>query len=448
MEWKKRKGEEVWHALAFDQAHFVKELIKLKPSLGQKLSKAAWSPLHVALLNRKWKTARQLVRLNSKLIRVNGREGFTPLHILATMYDDEAIELLAQFLCDCPEAIGDLTVQDNTVLHIAVRYQNVKAFKVLFEWVWRTDNRDVLTWGDDENNTVLHVAAETRQLEIVKLLMSRAGKMKDLRNSEGLTALDLAKKLGCDTENEVASFLVQAKAPEGSKFKGEIIHLSNYLNGQENIFEHIARFIMLREKRLTSEMCNRVLVVAVLIATATFQAALQPPASGRFWEEESSTSGTTSNINNGQLRQIVITRIITDASVLFFYLLNTVAFTCSIIAIILVLHWQSITYLLHVSLMFMVFSYGLALNLLGHPMRLAAPLLLLGAFVTSGICYLSKMLFRVLDYYATSEMTGWAKMLYLWDTVIERSARVNHFTKRFKLLYRLVGKDRKITPLD
>ncbi|XAR70536.1 hypothetical protein NMG60_11027419 [Bertholletia excelsa] len=152
-------------AAAFNQALFVKEIINLKPSLGGKLNTASWSPLHLALSNRKWKTARQLVRLNSELIRVNGRAGFTPLHVLATMDDDEAIELLVQFLCDCPRAIEDLTVQHNTVLHIAVKYRNVKAFNVLFEWVWRTDNREVLIWGDDENNTVLHIAAETQQLE-------------------------------------------------------------------------------------------------------------------------------------------------------------------------------------------------------------------------------------------------------------------------------------------
>ncbi|XAR70532.1 hypothetical protein NMG60_11027412 [Bertholletia excelsa] len=148
---------------AAGHTQFALEIMNMKPSLGRKLNTAGLSPLHVALNYQQWKTALRLVKLDGELVKVKGRGGLTPLHSLARMHDARAVRLLAEFLCACPASIRNLTVWDETALHVAVRSRNFEAFQVLFEWVWRTYNREVLTWGDEDGNTVLHVAADTKQ---------------------------------------------------------------------------------------------------------------------------------------------------------------------------------------------------------------------------------------------------------------------------------------------
>ncbi|KAL2544179.1 Ankyrin repeat family protein [Forsythia ovata] len=136
------------------------EMLRLKPSLGKKLNLDGLSPLDMALRNERTATVKGLIRYDPNLIRVQGRGGITPLHYVVEM---ENIDLLIRFLLECPSSIKDLSVRQETAVHIAVRKQNFKAFKVLLGWIKRTDNTTMLRWRDDEGNTVLHLAAITNQ---------------------------------------------------------------------------------------------------------------------------------------------------------------------------------------------------------------------------------------------------------------------------------------------
>ncbi|KAL2544177.1 ankyrin [Forsythia ovata] len=136
------------------------EMLRLKPSLGKKLNLAGLSPLDMALRNERTATVKGLIRYDPELIRVQGRGGITPLHYVVEM---ENIDLLIRFLLECPSSIKDLTVRQETAVHIAVRKQKFTSFKVLLGWIKRTDNTTMLRWRDDEGNTVLHLAAITNQ---------------------------------------------------------------------------------------------------------------------------------------------------------------------------------------------------------------------------------------------------------------------------------------------
>ncbi|CAI9784605.1 unnamed protein product [Fraxinus pennsylvanica] len=121
------------------------------------------SPLHLALGNGHTNTVRRLVKHDPELIRVQGREGITLLHYAV---EKEEIDLLIYFLLICPLSLFDLTVRDETVVHIAVRNNNVRAFMVLFGWARRTDKMSVMRWRNEEGNTVMHLAALTSQTEV------------------------------------------------------------------------------------------------------------------------------------------------------------------------------------------------------------------------------------------------------------------------------------------
>ncbi|CAH2041502.1 unnamed protein product [Thlaspi arvense] len=79
----------------------------LKPSSGRKLNPDGFSALHMALQNGHSYTADRLTGFDKELLRVKGRNGFTPLHAVAQR---DEIELLAEFLRANPESIEDLTI--------------------------------------------------------------------------------------------------------------------------------------------------------------------------------------------------------------------------------------------------------------------------------------------------------------------------------------------------
>ncbi|KAF3630370.1 Ankyrin repeat family protein [Capsicum annuum] len=135
--------------------HFAIEIISLKPSYTDGLS-----PLDLALRNGHRETVSRMVQVNPELIRVKGKRRITPLHYVAQTDD---VDLLVEFLLAYPASIEDLTICDDTAVHIAVKNRKEKSFNVLLGWLQRTDYSDLLDWKDEAGNTVLHVAASTNQ---------------------------------------------------------------------------------------------------------------------------------------------------------------------------------------------------------------------------------------------------------------------------------------------
>ena len=95
------------------------------------------------------------------------QKGINPLHYAGKT---DNIDLLATFLSVCPDAIEDVTNQNETALHIALKYDKLDAFKLLVGWLGqnKTKNariweRTILNWKDEEGNTVLHIAVSNNQ---------------------------------------------------------------------------------------------------------------------------------------------------------------------------------------------------------------------------------------------------------------------------------------------
>ncbi|CAA2963909.1 ankyrin repeat-containing BDA1-like [Olea europaea subsp. europaea] len=253
------------------------EILRLKPLLGKKLNLDGLSPLHLALSNGHTNTVRRLVKHNPDLIRVPGREGITLLHYAV---ENEDIDLLIYFLLICPSSINDMTVRDETVVHIAVRNKNLRAFKVLLGWARKTNNTAVFPWRNEEGNTMMHLAALTNQLQVIKSLIRYVHVNE--KNLEGKTALDIL-----NPENvEARKNLIRAGAKKGSSLVDDATSCENYLKSTMTMKESLFLFGAYLDYGLSGNMRNAFLVVVVLIATAAFQAALTP----RFWISHNGTT--------------------------------------------------------------------------------------------------------------------------------------------------------------
>ncbi|CAI9755469.1 unnamed protein product [Fraxinus pennsylvanica] len=250
------------------------EILRLKPTLGNKLNLDGNTPLDLALRNRHTTTVKRLVRKDPDLIRVPGRGGITPLHYAAET--DENIDLLIRFLLLCPSSIMDLTNRDETAVHIAVQNQNLRGFKVLLGWLRRSDNTKVLSFRDEDGNTVLHLAALTNQLQVMKLLVGMVDV--NAKNGEDNTALDIVEDLDPQCQNvDAREILRRARAKHGTSPGKDATSTTrmtceDYLSSGGTLMETLFKVGAYMQFSLSGDMRNSVLVVAVLIATATYEA--------------------------------------------------------------------------------------------------------------------------------------------------------------------------------
>ncbi|XVE65184.1 hypothetical protein DITRI_Ditri07aG0160800 [Diplodiscus trichospermus] len=152
-------------AASAGQTCFAMEVINLMPSFARKLNKHGVGPIHLALLRGHSELVLLLLRADHELVRVKGKGGMTPLHYAA---QNGNIDVLADFLAACPRSIGDITtVENETVLHIAVKNNMLEALEVLVGWFRRVCHEDVsswktniLNWRDKQGNSVGHCSMQ------------------------------------------------------------------------------------------------------------------------------------------------------------------------------------------------------------------------------------------------------------------------------------------------
>ncbi|XP_059441870.1 ankyrin repeat-containing protein BDA1-like [Corylus avellana] len=110
------------------------EIVRLNHSFARRLNQDGFTPMHLTLQNKQTQLALLLLDVDEDLVRVQRREGVTPLHYVVEIGN---VHLLAEFLKACPKSIEYVTVQRETVLHIALKYNMFDAFWLLLGWLQR-----------------------------------------------------------------------------------------------------------------------------------------------------------------------------------------------------------------------------------------------------------------------------------------------------------------------
>ncbi|KAF8028559.1 hypothetical protein BT93_E1248 [Corymbia citriodora subsp. variegata] len=276
-------------------SNFVRELLKLMPELAEKVNPDGLSPLHIAAARGDVEIVRQILKAgcSQHLCHFKGRERRIPLHYAAA---NGEVSALKELLSASPESIQEMTVREETVLHLSVKNNRSNAFVVLVKHLKQHKKEQVINWKDKKGDTVLHLAAAAKNFEVVDFMLSGHVLQREVvevnaMNKSGSTPLDVS----CHSDRETREILMRAGAKHGQSNLpfSEVVQVddsecdtrisTSYRSVMKPAVEDNHPPLsppksLYQGQETLGDIRSALLVVATLIASATYQAVLQPPS--------------------------------------------------------------------------------------------------------------------------------------------------------------------------
>ncbi|RWR94511.1 ankyrin repeat-containing protein NPR4-like protein [Cinnamomum micranthum f. kanehirae] len=252
-------------AAQFGHVDFAKQILSRKPEYVHKLNSQGQSPLHLASGAGHVEVVNLLLKKDVGVCFVRDKRGMTPLHIAARK---GRLEVLKELVIAERTAAWVQTDQGEPILHLCASNGQFEALKMLIKLI--SDN-DFVNMKDDDENSILHLLAPEIQIEVIEFLLSNRRLDINCLNIKKYTPLDAlvkaprrsgfkkCKRILCGAGGKRAKEISQALAVNHPKSTWQA-H-ANWLN----------------------ETKSSLMVVAILIATVTYQAALNPP--GGVWQD-------------------------------------------------------------------------------------------------------------------------------------------------------------------
>lgn len=278
---------------------FIRELLKHMPKLVEKVNADGFSPLHIVAARGDAEIARELLTVGPHLCSVKGRERRVPLHYAAA---NGKVDVMKVLLAASPESVEETTAREETTLHLAVKNNRFEAVVVLVDHLKQHKKEQVINWKDHKGNTTLHLAAAGKNFEVVNFLLCKHAMESEVVevnavNDSGLTPLDVSTPSRREAgDREIREILIRAGAKHGrgrsnSPTSSPIPEDNNDIDGSnshqaagEEPVKDAAQSLPCSqsknskaEKESFGDIRNALLVVAALIASATYQSVLQPP---------------------------------------------------------------------------------------------------------------------------------------------------------------------------
>ncbi|XP_048326767.2 ankyrin repeat-containing protein BDA1-like [Ziziphus jujuba] len=275
---------------------FVKEMVRLKPSFAKEVNQDGFSPIHLASAIGHLEIVKELLKVDQELCRLEGRNQWTALHYAASR---GRVDIIREMLLACPESIEDVNVHKETALHLAVKNSQFKAIHFMINWITGMKKDEILNMKDELGNSILHLATWRKHRQVIEwVLGNTAANARDgfvnAVNQSGLTALDILlifpseagdreiedilRHAGGRRANDTAHPAVPVTVADNRTAVNDGWRISNFFSG-----DLVKYFKFRRGRDSPSDARTALLVIAVLVATATFQAGLNPP--GGVWQE-------------------------------------------------------------------------------------------------------------------------------------------------------------------
>ncbi|CAN7115187.1 unnamed protein product [Brassica rapa subsp. narinosa] len=383
------------------------------------LDKDGSSPLHAAAAAGQVETVRAILGIDKKLCRLKGRDGKTPLHVAAMRGKTDVIREIVSSCVDCVE---DETVQGQTALHLAVMHQGIGAVVAIVELITEMNQIEVLYEKDEQGNTALHLATWRKNRQVIEVLVeaipeeSRTFEVNAM-NKMGLSALDLLVMFPSEAgDREIYEKLIQAGAQRGSDI-GTTTNIQRTTSStsacQERAMESqshkdlVKYFTFKKHRDSPSEARSALLVVASLVATATFQASLTPP--GGTWQD-SYTPDVSQNATSQQphIAGQSIMGTFNGIAFTLFVFFNTIGFSVSLSMLNILTLGFPLRFQLQICMMAMYFSHNTA-------MTSVAPdhVKLYCVLITSILAAATPALMRLLE-------KPIAMLCQLWDSMLQK----------------------------
>ncbi|KAI9162530.1 hypothetical protein LWI28_028245 [Acer negundo] len=259
-------SENILHvAMMSGDEEFAAKIIQLCPELALEPDHGGNTALHLACVEGNLAMVRLLVKSNPELCLVKNINERTPMH-MAVMRDrvDVAFELLEA----CPESIMVVSATEETPLHVAIRQWQENFLELLIESI------------------------KKRSDYVIRLLLSEGpscnGKVDvNAMNYGGFTALDILDVLPQEGKRDVdIEMILQREGAMRATDLGKVIldctnnekWIESQRNGDRSSHLQPTWYWPRKARRKTPrEAYDVLLVIATLILTMTFQAALNAP---------------------------------------------------------------------------------------------------------------------------------------------------------------------------
>ncbi|XP_056173634.1 ankyrin repeat-containing protein BDA1-like [Syzygium oleosum] len=301
----KGAGHTLLHvACVAGHSDFVRELLKLMPKFAEKVNADGFSPLHIAAARGDVEITQELLTVGRHLCSVKGWERRIPLHCAVVNGELNVMKVL---LSTSPESVEETTAREETALHLAVKNNRFDAVVVLVEHLKQHKKEQVINWKDNKGNTVLHLATALKNFEVVNFLLcghaveSEVVEVNAL-NDSGSTPLDVStlSQRGAG-DREIREILARAGAihrrgrsnsPASRPVSVDEKDIEG-ANSQQSDGEPVTNSN--KDGESWGDIRNALLVVAALIASATYQYVLQPPS---IIERDKADKNSADSMNN------------------------------------------------------------------------------------------------------------------------------------------------------
>ncbi|XP_049378268.1 ankyrin repeat-containing protein BDA1-like [Solanum stenotomum] len=302
----------LWEAAKTGDVHHLQSLIKEDPLLLRAVSLAEYagelnqdgfSPLHIASVNGDIEIVKEILNVDSNLCLLKGKDRRIPLHYAVIKGREHVMK---ELLVVSPDSAEEVTARGETCLHLAVKNYQFEAFKFLLDNLKDLNKYGLLNKKDIQGNTVLHLAVSTKQYEVVDMLLGENVVSKgtievNSLNKKGLTPLEVLLEESEDTDIEEILRASGALSAENlQSLQQQVLPQSWVVPFQDPSNEQSSReqrkdlprsrakklqdfFKYNKSKDCPGKVRDTLLVIAILIATATYQAVFSPP--GGVWQD-------------------------------------------------------------------------------------------------------------------------------------------------------------------